>query len=493
MLTSDKYCHTFITCLILHNNGLCNYLLNEFLKGSVLILHKEKSGPKKNNPFLSYTSYVIALGGFLFGYDTGVINGALTFINRPDQLGASPTLQGLISSALVLGCMFGALANTTLADKLGRKRLLQWVAAIFTVSTLSCALSINAWMLIISRFILGLSVGCASSLSPLYLNEVSPETLEAQNVNKNAIGIVLGQLAAFTVNAILGTIWPDWHPIWRIMMLAATIPAILLWIASSKIPNSPFWYLLQQKRDHARRIFKELGFSKTDIHENVIEAKESVKQGNKFDWHLIFSSKSAIYLLGAGITIGFIQQASGINTVMYYGSVILEKVGLGSGGSLYGNVLIGVVSSLAIFVGKPVVERLSPYRLLTIGLIANVFSLGLLSWVMKTSPLAASMNNVLVLIILSFFLATQQGLVSPTTWLLLSEMFPQQLRTTFNAIGTAMTWLTNFVISLIFPMLIAAQGTAGVFIIFTFANLGCIFLTTLFANSRLVKRAAAKF
>lgn len=118
--------------------------LLKILEGSVSFLHKEKSGPKKNNPFLSYTSYVIALGGFLFGYDTGVINGALTFISRPDQLGALPTVQGLISSALVLGCMFGALANTTLADKLGRKRLLQWVAAIFTIATVACALSLNA-------------------------------------------------------------------------------------------------------------------------------------------------------------------------------------------------------------------------------------------------------------------------------------------------------------------------------------------------------------
>lgn len=467
--------------------------LLKILEGSVSFLHKEKSGPKKNNPFLSYTSYVIALGGFLFGYDTGVINGALTFISRPDQLGSLPTVQGLISSALVLGCMFGALANTTLADKIGRKRLLQWVAAVFTIATLACALSLNAWMLIISRFILGLSVGCASSLSPLYLNEVSPDVLQTQNVNKNAIAIVLGQLTAFTVNAILGSLWPDWHPIWRIMMLAAAIPAILLWITSTKIPNSPFWYLLQRQREHAGRIFKELGFSKTDIHENVVDAKESISQREKNNWHMIFSSKPAIYLLGAGITVGFIQQASGINTVMYYGSVILEKVGLGSGGSLYGNVIIGLVSSLAILGGKRVVERVSSYRLLTIGLTTNVVSLGLLSWVMKTTPLAPAANNVLVLIILAFFLATQQGLVSPTTWMLLSEMFPQQLRTTFNAISTAMIWLTNFVISLIFPILIAHQGTAGVFIIFTFANLGCIFLAAIFANSRLVKRAAAKF
>lgn len=457
------------------------------------ILQKEKSGPKKNNVFLNYTSYIIALGGFLFGYDTGVINGALTFISRPDQLGASPTVQGLISSALVLGCMFGALAVTTLADNLGRKKLLQWVAAIFTIATIACSLSINAWMLIISRFILGLSVGCASSLSPLYLDEISPDRLKTKNVNKNAIAIVMGQLTAFTVNAILGSLWPDWHPIWRIMMLAAAVPAIFLWISSTNIPNSPFWYLLERQRDRAQRVFKKLGFPKLDIRENINEAKQSICQGEKNDWHLIFSSKAAIYILGAGLTIGFIQQASGINTVMYYGSIILEKVGLGSGASLYGNVLIGIVSSIAIFAGRRVVEHLSPYRLLTIGLASNVISLGLLSWVMKTTPLAPGMNNILILIILAYFLATQQGLISPVTWMLLSEMFPQQLRTTFNAISTAMIWLTNFGISLVFPLLIAQLGTAGVFFIFTFANLGCIGLSAVFANSRLIKRAAAKF
>lgn len=457
------------------------------------ISYKEKSGPKKNNSFLNYTSYIIALGGFLFGYDTGVINGALTFISRADQLGAAPSTQGLISSSLVLGCMFGALAVTKLADNLGRKKLLQLVAAVFTIATVACSLSINAWMLIISRFILGLSVGCASSLSPLYLDEISPDRLKTRNVNKNAIAIVIGQLTAFTVNAILGSLWPNWHPIWRVMMLAAAIPAIFLWIASANIPNSPFWYLLKRQRDRAQGVFKKLGFPKLDIRENINEAKQAIGQGEKINWQLIFSSKASIYLLGAGLTIGFIQQASGINTVMYYGSTVLEKVGLGSGASLYGNVLIGVVSAIAIFAGKHVVEQISPYRLLTIGLMSNVFSLALLSWVMKTTPLASSMNNILILIILAYFLATQQGLVSPVTWMLLSEMFPQQLRTTFNAISTAMIWLTNFGISLVFPLLIAQQGTAGVFLIFTFANFGCIILAAVFANSHLVKRATAKF
>lgn len=139
---------------------------------------------RTGSSFLRYTSYIIALGGFLFGYDTGVINGALSFLSRPDQLNLSSSVQGLVSSSLVLGCTFGAMSNSYLANHVGRKKLLQWVAVIFTFATLACSLSMNSWMLIGARFILGLSVGVASSLSPLYLNEISPDKLKAKMLIK---------------------------------------------------------------------------------------------------------------------------------------------------------------------------------------------------------------------------------------------------------------------------------------------------------------------
>lgn len=131
---------------------------------------ENSSSKRVSGSLLRYSSYVIALGGFLFGYDTGVINGALSFLSLPDQLDLSSSAQGLVSSSLVLGCTFGALSDSYLANHIGRKKLLQWVAVIFTLATLACALSFNPIMLIGSRFVLGLSVGVASSLSPLYLN-----------------------------------------------------------------------------------------------------------------------------------------------------------------------------------------------------------------------------------------------------------------------------------------------------------------------------------
>lgn len=160
--------------------------------------------------FLNYCVYVISLGGFLFGYDTGVINGALAFMSRSDQLNLTPSLQGIVSSSLVIGACIGALGCGKVADKFGRKKTLRLIAIIFTVATVLCAAAVNFWSMSIFRFVLGIAVGAASSLSPMYLAEISPDNLRSANVNKNAIFIVLGQLCAFVVNAILGNIWSAW-------------------------------------------------------------------------------------------------------------------------------------------------------------------------------------------------------------------------------------------------------------------------------------------
>lgn len=205
-----------------------------------------KKESKINNSFLKYSTYVISLGGFLFGYDTGVINGALAFMSKPDQLDLSAGLQGVVSSSLVLGACLGALGCGRIADKFGRKKTLRWIAALFTISTILCALAMNFLCMAAFRFVLGIAVGAASSLSPMYLSEISPAPVRTDNVNKNAIFIVLGQLTAFSVNAILGNAWGSWSPIWRVMVVSASIPAIILWINSFHIGGSPRWLVLKK-------------------------------------------------------------------------------------------------------------------------------------------------------------------------------------------------------------------------------------------------------
>lgn len=455
--------------------------------------NKHKSQTKIGNTLLSYTSYVIALGGFLFGYDTGVINGALSFLSKKDQFDLSSSAQGVVSSALVLGCAFGAFYSGRLANKLGRRQLLQLVALIFTLSTLGACLSVNPSMLVIFRFILGLSVGCASSLAPLYLNEISPNPLKSLNVNKNSIAIVVGQLSAFTFNAILGSIWGDWHPIWRIMMMMAALPALILWILSFDLPNSPFWHIFQGAHRRALATFHYLGFPKLDIKKDLQIAQRQRKESHrKLNWKSLLKNRYVLYLLISGLSIGLIQQIAGINTVMYYGTVVLQDVGMGQGASLYGNVFIGLISSLAVAIGNRLTVKYVHQHLLLIGLIADAIILGLLSFTMKMTFLPQVMINIFILFFLAIFLATEQGLVSPVTWLLISEIFPPKIKPTFMGLSTSTSWITNFLVSLIFPILIGLLGTANAFLFFVLTNIISAFLAYIFVKPKILKRAFQK-
>ncbi|MFT9416486.1 sugar porter family MFS transporter [Leuconostoc falkenbergense] len=445
---------------------------------------QNKTNKKVKLNFLNYCVYVISLGGFLFGYDTGVINGALAFMSRSDQLNLTPSLQGIVSSSLVIGACIGALGCGKVADKFGRKKTLRLIAIIFTVVTVLCAAAVNFWSMSIFRFVLGIAVGAASSLSPMYLAEISPDNLRSANVNKNAIFIVLGQLCAFVVNAILGNIWSDWGPIWRVMVLSAAVPSVILWINSFHISGSPQWLLFKRRFNRARQLFRRLGFKNTNsLIKNETEAIEK-SDDQEFSWSRALQNKKLLYLLITGIVIALIQQISGVNTVMYYGTILLEKVGMGEGGSLYANILIGVVSVIASIFGTRMIEKTNHHRILIIGLIGNVVFLALLGAIMKSTMFSQTVTNALVLIALTLFLANHQGIVSPVTWLLLAEMFPGKVKAQFMSVATATTWITNFFISLIYPQLIAWLGTAVVFFVFALTNGISIVLSILFVNSR---------
>ncbi|WP_143804757.1 MFS transporter, partial [Oenococcus oeni] len=168
-----------------------------------------------------------------------------------------------------------------------------------------------------------------------YLAEISPEPVRTINVNKNAIFIVLGQLSAFCMNAFLGNIWGNWNPIWRIMIVSASIPAIILWINSFHIVGSPHWLLLKKRFKKARKLFSKLGFEKSTFDGIEQESKTKSKKDDDISWKSILKKPSLVYLLISGILIALIQQISGVNTVMYYGTILMEKVGMGQSGSLY--------------------------------------------------------------------------------------------------------------------------------------------------------------
>ncbi len=287
---------------------------------------------------------------------------------------------------------------------------------------------------------------------------------------------------AFTVNAFLGNIWGgDWHAIWRVMMLMAALPAILMWVGSYQIPDSPKWQLLHGKETGAKTSFEKLGFSSDLMQENVAVVQKGLQE-NKVKKNVplrrILRNKPLLFVFIAGISIALIQQISGgVNTVMYYGTVVLEDVGLSRGSSLYGNILIGSVSFLASIVGTRLIATHNHRNILLVGIFGNVVFLGILSLILQLHLLPTAWLNVAVLIFLTLFLASHQGIVSPATWLMMSEIFPLPVKARFMAFATATTWLTNFVISLIYPTLIAMFGSALTFMIFSLTNVFSIFLT----------------
>lgn len=268
------------------------------------------------------------------------------------------------------------------------------------------------------------------------------------------------------------------------MVISGAVPSIILWVNSFRISGSPQWLPLKHRFNRARKIFRRLGFKNTN---QLIKSKSdqsSEQNDNEFNWSIALKNKKLFYLLVTGIVIALIQQISGVNTVMYYGTILLEKVGMGESGSLYANVLIGVVSVIASIFGTRMIEHANHHRMLIIGLIGNVVFMALLGTIMKSSVFSQGITNAFVLVSLTLFLANHQGIVSPVTWLLLAEMFPGKVKAQFMSVATATTWITNFVISLIYPQLVAILGTALVFFVFAMSNGLSIVLASLFVNSK---------
>lgn len=193
---------------------------------------------KSKKKFLRKVSILATFGSLLFGYDSGVINGSLSFMTRKDQLNLTPLTEGLVTSSLLLGAAFGAVTWGRFADKYGRKKILKILAVIFFFATVGCALSPNAAVIIVCRFILGLAIGGASVVVPTLLSELAPTEIRGSLVSQDELMIVTGQLLAYVFNSILGNAF-NFPGIWRYMIILATIPAVILWLGVRVVPETP--------------------------------------------------------------------------------------------------------------------------------------------------------------------------------------------------------------------------------------------------------------
>ncbi|MFC7392757.1 sugar porter family MFS transporter [Scopulibacillus cellulosilyticus] len=424
---------------------------------------KNRRTPKA---FLRTITLVSTFGGLLFGYDTGVINGALPYMSQADQLNLNSFTQGLVTSSLLLGAALGAVFGGRLSDRHGRRKNILYLAVLFLIATLGCTFSPNAAVMVIFRFILGLAVGGASVTVPAFLAEMSPAEVRGRMVTQNELMIVTGQLLAFVFNAIIGGTLGESGHVWRYMLVIATLPAIILWFGMFIVPESPRFLASKGKLGDALRVLKQIREgNRAESELNEIEAAIAEEAGIKKATFKDLAVPWVRRIVFIGIGIGIVQQITGVNSIMYYGTVILKDSGFATEAALIGNIANGVISVLATFVGIWLLGKVGRRPMLLTGQIGTTTALlliGIFSLVLK----GTAALPFIVLILTVMFLAFQQGAISPVTWLMLSEIFPLRLRGLGMGVTVFCLWIMNFLIGLLFPILLDKIGLSITFFVF---------------------------
>lgn len=436
------------------------------------------SGPNsttRTEPFVKIIAIIATLGGLLFGYDTGVVSGALLFMRS--DLHLTPFTTGLVTSSLLFGAAFGALAAGHLADAMGRRRIIITLAVIFAIGAIGTSLAPDVEWMIASRLFLGLAVGGAAATVPVYIAEIAPANKRGQLVTLQELMIVSGQLLAYISNAAFNEVWGGENT-WRWMLALSIVPAVLLWIGMIFMPDSPRWLVMKGNTQEARKVLEktraaeDVEWEYEEIEETIEENRQKGK-GRLRDLATPWLMK--VFLLGIGIA--SIQQLTGVNTIMYYAPTMLTAAGLSNDAALFATISNGVISVLMTFVGIALIGKVGRRPLVLIGQIGCtccLFFIGAVCYFMPEHHLGEVnlIRAYLVLAGMLIFLCFQQGALSPVTWLLLSEIFPARMRGICMGGAVFALWIANFIISMAFPVLLAAFGLSGAFLTFAVIGIG---------------------
>lgn len=419
---------------------------------------------------LRVITVIATFGGLLFGYDTGVINGALPYMT--DDLGLTPVTEGMVTSSLLLGAALGAVTGGRLSDARGRRRTILTLAVLFFVGALGCTLAPTTAVMVVARFVLGLAVGGASVTVPVYLAEISPAERRGALVTRNELMIVSGQLLAFTSNAVIARVGGESGGVWRWMLVIATVPAVVLWSGMLVMPESPRWLAAQSRFGEALEVLRQVrerARAEAELSEvsGLAVKDEQQKLGG---WRDMKATPWVRKLMFTGFGIAIVQQITGVNTIMYYGTQILTDAGFTSDSALTANIANGVISVLATFVGIWLLGRVPRRPMLMTGQLGTTTALLLIGVFSLTLP-SGEGRAYAVLAMTVTFLAFQQGAISPVTWLMLSEIFPMRMRGFGMGVAAVVLWLTNFAIGLVFPSLVSGIGISTTFFLFVGAGI----------------------
>jgi len=423
----------------------------------------------KRRGYLARLTVISTLGGLLFGYDTGVISGALLYMN--DSLDMNAVEEATVVSALLFpGAAVGALLGGRLADWLGRRVTLLICALLFLFGAISCAIAPDVSSMVAARVLLGLGVGAAAVTCPLYLAEMAPSHARGRMVTINELMIVTGQMLAFAINALLDALIQD-PEVWRMMLGIASVPAVALLIGMLLLPESPRWYAIRNRLSDSRRIL-DLSRTPEEAEREFKEIVETSGTAQKERGHALRDLKANPWmrkLLWIGIGLAIVQQATGINTVNYYAPTILEQSGLGVSASLVATIAVGVTSVLTTILGIYLLGFIGRKKMLIIGFSGVAGSQALLAIVFMLPPSDAVSYTILAAMML--FVAFVQCFIGTCVWLLLSEIFPLAIRGFAMGIAVFALWTVNAGISFAFPIVNGALGSTGTFALFVVVNL----------------------
>jgi len=428
---------------------------------------------------LGLVAVIATFGGLLFGYDTGVINGALQPMLDSGFVPNS-TAEGFMTSAILVGAAIGAFFIGRVSDAWGRKPTINSLAILFFAAAVACVLAPSWEFLMVSRFFLGIAVGGASVTVPVFLAELAPTEQRGGLVSRNELMIVSGQCAAFVINAVIGTVLGEDGNVWRYMLSVAVLPAIALFIGMFTVPESPRWLLSHGRRDDALAVLRQIRpadraeAEMAEVEQLAAEEQEA-KRARIAD---LLAEPWLRKILFIGIGLAVAQQLTGINSIMYYGTQVLTESGFSGDVALIANVGSGLVAVVAMLVALRVINRFRRRALLGFGFIGTtVFHLliGLASLLVPDGPARATV----VLVFVVCFVGVMQGTIGPLVWLMLSEIFPLKLRGVGMGVTVLILWLTNFAVSLLFPIVVAATGISTTFFLFAVLNaLALLFVLT---------------
>jgi len=413
-------------------------------------------------------SFISALGGYLFGFDFAVISGALPFLRSEFALNA--WWEGFLTGSLALGCIVGCLWAGSLADKYGRKPGLVLAASIFALSSLGMAFSQSLTTFVLMRFAAGIGVGMASMLSPMYIAEVSPAHMRGRNVAINQLTIVFGILVTNLVNYTLADSGPD---AWRWMFGLGAVPSILFFLGVLWLPESPRWLVKAGKQEQAKKVLDKIG--NVAFAENTfIDIQKSLEGNTKQSYRAVFA-KSVRPAVVVGITLAVFQQLCGINVVFNYTSTIFESVGANLNQQLFETVSIGIVNLVFTLVAMWQVDKLGRRPLMLIGSLGLSIVYIVLAFLLQ-SQASAGLVSIFVLLAIAMYATS----LAPVTWVLISEIFPNNIRGVASSVAIVSLWGAYFILVFTFPILAEELGTFGPFYLYAII----CFLGFLFVKSK---------